>query len=476
MAHPSFSSPRARFLAAGCVALAAGGIVLLRAPRPTSARSPVYRVDTHPAGTRAELRGPGLRGRFALSHGAVLAGGARQVYATVDLTAEAPERTDRRPVAFALVLDTSGSMDGDKIVQARNAVSSLVQRMEPGDRVALVTYSDTTRVLQPLRPVGEVREALGTTIATIVAAGGTQIPDALDAGARALAEAPEGFVRRVVLVSDGQDGSGVPLSQVQAGVRVRAGLGVTLSSLGIGADYQEAFLSGVADAGRGNYEFLQDGSRLQAFLAREIDQAASTVAEQAVVELRLPDGWRLRRAYGTEPEGATGTVRLPVGALFARDSRRLVLDLVTDPASVGSARELSARVAWRSARDHRALETPTAGLTVRAVGTPEEASGSRDVEVYAQAETAVGAELQNRALVAWREGRHAEATSVMQQNMAHLRAVQAEAPSPALAAQVAEYERDRNAVDSLDARSEEGRSWSLRGVSQNRARQWRSAP
>jgi len=311
----------ARVLAAGCVALAAGGIVLLRAPHSTSA-APHTGGDTHatqasPSGApRVEFSGPWAHGRVALSQGRVLAGGQRQVFAEVRLAADnrqLPENS-ARPVAMALVLDVSGSMEGEKLVQARNAVLEMVDRMRDTDQISLVTYSDNARVVQPLARVRDVRAQLHLTVPTINSEGGTNIPSGLMAGAQTLSDAPEGVVRRVVLMSDGRDGSGQSLDTIAAGLRVRADRGVTLSSLGVGADYDETFMSRLADAGRGNYEFMRDGAQLRAFLGRELQQATRTTVERAVAEVTLPSGWHLTRAYGAEAQ-VTGKTSVG-GGLF----------------------------------------------------------------------------------------------------------------------------------------------------------------
>ena len=278
---------------------------------------------------RAEFRGLRAHGRVALSQGRVAANGTRQVYAELRMTADeatSPE-VEQRPVAMALVLDVSGSMSGEKIEQARQSVLSMIEQMRDTDRIALVTYSDSARVVQPLAMVRDVRAQLRAVVPTIQIEGGTNIPSGLGLGAQALAEAPDTLVRRVVLMSDGRDGSGRPLDVIAQDVRQRAEGGVTLSSLGVGADYDESYMSRLADAGRGNYEFLRDGAQLRAFLGRELQQATRTTVERAVAEVTLPAGWHLTRAYGAEAQVTGSTVRLPIGALFAGDERRLVLDL-----------------------------------------------------------------------------------------------------------------------------------------------------
>ena len=468
----------ARALAAGSVALATGGIVLLRAPGPGSAapRHPSIHVTTPPTGAaqapRVDFRGPRAHGRIALSQGRVEANGTRQVFAEVRVAADeaAPQRASARPVAMALVLDVSGSMTGEKIEQARQSVLSMINEMRDTDQIALVTYSDSARLVQPLATVRDVRDHLRVTVPTIQIEGGTNIPSGLMLGAQALSDAPDSLVRRVVLMSDGRDGSGQDLERVAQDLRTRADRGVTLSSLGVGSDYDERYMSRLADAGRGNYEFLRDGAQLRAFLGRELQQATRTTVERAVAEVHLPAGWRLTRAYGAEAVGTSGTVRLPVGALAMGEERRLVLDLAVDAPALASATagSLTTTITYRAVPDDRDVRVETGGLALGLTASPAEAVASRDAVIFGEAQSTVIALRQQDAVNAWRDGRVAEARGMAQQNLLQLRAIQAAAPMPTRAAQIAQFERDENAISNVSAASESGRAYGLNANAMHR--------
>lgn len=472
----------ARALAFGSLALATGGIVLLRAPEHgTAAPRITHDVQvrvTSSGGTqapRAEFRGLRAHGRVALSHGRVAANGTRQVYAELRLTADEGTSPDveQRPVAMALVLDVSGSMSGEKIEQARQSVLSMVEQMRDTDRIALVTYSDSARLVQPLAMVRDVRAQLRTVVPTIQIEGGTNIPSGLTLGAAALSEAPDSLVRRVVLMSDGRDGSGRPLDVIAQDVRQRAEGGVTLSSLGVGADYDESYMSRLADAGRGNYEFLRDGAQLRAFLGRELQQATRTTVERAVAEVTLPTGWHLTRAYGAEAQTTGSTVRLPIGALYAGDERRLVLDLAVDAPAVWSATagSLVPVFSWRAVPESRDVNVSVTALPLGVAPTEADAVATRDAQVFAEAESTAIAARQQAAVVAWRDGRADEARAIAQQNLSTLRVLQAAAPAPARAAQIAQFERDEDAFNNVSAASEAGRAYGLGANARHRAAQ-----
>ncbi|MBX3218803.1 MAG: VWA domain-containing protein, partial [Labilithrix sp.] len=201
-----------RAFALSAVVLATGGLVLYKAAPseafPTNPSHPIRTPLTADGKNAVSFRGPGAHGVLSLSHTKVLAGQTTPVYAELRLVADAAERAAvRAPISLAVVLDTSGSMSGEKIEDAKRSVLRLLSDMRDDDEITVIRYSDTSELLQPLTRVGSVRAALSARIREITAEGGTNIPGGLSHGLRSLDEAAKGRVRRIVLVSDGLDGT-----------------------------------------------------------------------------------------------------------------------------------------------------------------------------------------------------------------------------------------------------------------------------
>ena len=74
------------------------------------------------------------------------------------ITADAAERAQQRaPLSIAVVLDTSGSMGGEKIEQAKQAVVRLIRDLRDDDEIAFLRYSTDSEIAQPLARAGAVR-------------------------------------------------------------------------------------------------------------------------------------------------------------------------------------------------------------------------------------------------------------------------------------------------------------------------------
>jgi Ca-activated chloride channel family protein len=416
-----------RGLAASMVVVASGGLVLFRAD---ASSVPVYTVTPSPKAHAASFAGNGLHGTLALSQTQLLPG--QRMYAELDVVADArPGAQERAPLAIAVVLDTSGSMMGEKISRAKDSVVRLVEGMRDDDEIAFVRYSDDAELVQPLTRVGHVRDSLIDRIQAVEAGGGTAIPRGLSAGLGALSEVSGGRVRRVVLVSDGLDSTRAESERLASDAFEH---GVIVSSMGIGLDFDSAYMGSVARSGHGNFAFVKDASTLGTFLARELKETAGTTVEDATVRLTLPHGIRLASASGADARtsGLDGEVELKIGSLFAGDERRVLLELTTslDP---GDAASIEGRASWRRVGGGEE-STAIPRLGVLATRDEAAATASRDGAVLASATSVLASRRQLEAAEAYERGDTRGADALIQQNLDQLKQAAAAAPPAAATA------------------------------------------
>jgi len=390
----------------------------------------------------------GLRGRFALSHPKLLASGRRQLHAEFSVQSD-DELTPARhePISFVLVLDTSGSMAGRKLVDARNAVLSLFDQIHADDKVALVSFASRAEVLVPLvqasRGRRRVREALDRTQAV----GSTDIAGALSTAASLLSSGPE-RTQRIVLVTDGRDTSGAPRNSASRLALRQADRGVTVSALGIGADYDDAYLGDLADAGRGNYAFVSDTPALARFISRELDETARTTARRIVAHVTLPHGVQVLDVSGGTWTIHGNELRLTLGSLFGGDTRRAVVTLEAQTEEPGQTLEFRTWVEWDRVGDGE-VQTQVARVLAQVVGDAASVEEALDHSVTASIASIQASELELAASRAFEKGDRARALELNRQSQALVaRAAEAPAPAPVAArlrAQKRAYEGDAHA-------------------------------
>lgn len=167
---------------------------------------------------------------------------------------------DRRPkLNIGIALDRSGSMGGEKMVQAREAAKYCVDQLLAEDRFSAVIFDDRVDVLFTNRKVTD-REALKRGIDRIEARNSTALHEGwVTAGLQVSEVLDAAGINRVLLITDGQANVGeTDPARIVEHSRAVASKGVTTSTIGIGADFNEDLLMQMAEAGQGNAWHVQE--------------------------------------------------------------------------------------------------------------------------------------------------------------------------------------------------------------------------
>lgn len=267
-----------------------------------------------------------------LSHPYVLPG-TNDVFATFEISAVDVPGSGRAPVNLAVVIDRSGSMQGAKIAQARRAASRLVEMLNENDRLAIVHYGTDVEVLAGIFATPENKVKMQRFIANISENGGTNIGDGLAAGQAQIEKAKSDFrVNRLLLLSDGNPTVGITSPAGLANVvrRVRDA-GISVTSLGVGADFNEDLMQKLADVGGGSYGFISNAEATAALFERDLQQAATMVARGASLTLTPPAGVRFVQVFGRPVSQSGDAVTVALPDFSARQVEKVVVQLAVSP-------------------------------------------------------------------------------------------------------------------------------------------------
>jgi Ca-activated chloride channel family protein len=268
----------------------------------------------------------------------------------------------REALHFTAVLDVSGSMGGAKIDAAKRAVQDAVTRLQEGDVFSLVTFSTSVHALLQAERVdtalpGRVRGLLRE----LQAGGQTALCGGLETGIASAIEARRA-TNLVLLLSDGQ--ANVGETDVEAvGRRALAarGEGITVSTLGVGHDYNEALMAEIAIDGGGRFYHLSDATQIAAYLTGELGEMTSLAARKVVVTFELPP------STGLQPLSAAYPVQghaVTIGDVPLSTSLEVAMRVLLPPQPAGTRLPVTGRVDYQSPAGH-ALSTELNRVTVR---------------------------------------------------------------------------------------------------------------
>lgn len=207
----------------------------------------------------------------------------------VGIKAAEPE-VDRAPVHLTFLVDTSGSMRADnKLPLAKRALAEMVKNLDGEDRVALVTYAGSTRVvLEPTRVSDRAR--ILRAIDGLTHGGGTAMGTGMQlAYDMALKHLEPGTENRVVVLSDGDANIGATShEQILHSLRSYAKQGITLSTVGFGrGNYQDTLMEQLADEGDGNYHYIDTMKEARKVFGTQLAATVQTVARDVKIQVEM---------------------------------------------------------------------------------------------------------------------------------------------------------------------------------------------
>jgi len=325
----------------------------------------------------------------------------------------APPRQERLPVNLAFVLDRSGSMAGQKIALAREAVITALRSLRPQDRFALVVYDNIVDVVMPSTPAdSEARRQAERLLRAIGARGTTDLGGGWLAGCEQVAEAlGEQAVARCLLLSDGLANVGITDRDELAGqARGLAARGVATTTFGVGRDFDELLLEQMALQGAGNFYYIESAQQIPDYIASEVGEALEVVAQDVRLEIEVPKGvWvSSLNDLATSQEGALTTVGL--GSLVSEQVLDTVLQVTFPRGSLGKEQRLSLAL-----RDREGVRAADEALEVSFQYAPhgENDRQARDHEVDREVAKLYAARARREAAEMNRRGNFKEAQRIV---------------------------------------------------------------
>ena len=268
---------------------------------------------------------------------------ADRVTLMLDLTAPAnPAQSTRPGQAIQVVLDRSGSMQGQPLDAAKGSLLKLVSRLAPQDAFGLVAFDDAALVIVPTRTMADHHmPSLRKAIRDLQTGGSTDISAGYLMGLRELTRVQATGGSTLLLISDGHANAGEQDPKFFQEVSTKSATEkVTTSTIGLGNGYDETILEALAQGGGGAHRFAGSIDEAVGAIAAEVDDLLDKTIVNAV--LRVTPTTAMSGAPAIEivqrlpywKDGDTFVVQL--GDLYSGENRRFIIDLdVPGIASLG---------------------------------------------------------------------------------------------------------------------------------------------
>ena len=196
---------------------------------------------------------------------------------------------NRKAMNLVFLVDVSGSMmDANKLGLVQYTLKQLVRRLEPTDKLSIVTYAGNPSVVIAPTPVTS-KASLLDAIDSLSTGGGTNGEGGIRA-AYQLAEAGkmDGAESRVVLCTDGDFNIGLTGAELTALMEQEREKGITLSAFGFGSgNYNDAQMQELADKGNGNYAYIDGPGEANRVLGEKLVSTLQVIAKDVKVQVEF---------------------------------------------------------------------------------------------------------------------------------------------------------------------------------------------
>ncbi len=372
-----------------------------------SERRAAYDEERRARQKREEARSGPVTLRWTLSrHPLPCHEEAQIVYALVDIVATAALDSGGLPLNLCLLLDCSSSMRATSVQRLREAARLVVDQLTEHDNLSLVAFHDRAQVLVPNNgPVDlpAVRAALNT----LQARGGTEIAQGLAAALKEVRRrASPRHLSHIVFLTDGYTYGDDELCRDLA--RQAGAAGISISALGLGANWNEALMDDVAALSGGVSRYIDAAEGIAPVFHEQIQRLRDVIVRDAALELEPRGGGTVVRAahrffpaIAALDVASEGQLLLPMGNIERSTGQTVLIEFQVPPLpTAGPVPLAGVRLLGRMATAQSLARSPLVQADLATTCEWEPENPPLDSRLRGFAERVVAYRLQERA---WRD-------------------------------------------------------------------------
>ncbi len=240
------------------------------------------------------------------------------------------------PLALAIVIDRSGSMEGKKIEAAKDAAIRVIQAADESTAFMVVTFNEIANmIMPPCAASPDNKQRAVQAIRSIYSNGGTCMSSGLAMVSREMTSA-QGRARKILFLTDGKN-EGEKRPVLDRAVQLCRDTQVEISAWGIGTDWDEDELRHIAENTHGEADIIPSPDQVAAAFTTAFSRFQATAVANTKLNLWTPQGVVLNSVQQVFPNIAPlqvvtdpanpRVVQITLGSWSQGDQRDYLLDL-----------------------------------------------------------------------------------------------------------------------------------------------------
>lgn len=281
----------------------------------------------------------------------VLVDKEQEVFALIKLTGDEEIKlgTAKRPdVNLSMVIDRSASMsEKNKMEYVKEAGSYVVDQLDPKDHLGIIEYDNQITTLWPISTISSP-QMVKKMIKSLEPRGSTNLCGGLVEGIGQIKkDLDHRRVNRVILLSDGMTNTGITNPQsISQIVKEASSLGLTISTVGVGLDYNEDLLQDIAECGKGTYYYIENPVQMKDIFQEELNSIFKTVAKNIEVKFTGTEIVSSSEVFGYLSQKDSYGLGISVSNMYKGEEKLLLLKLNIKPKGKGKQRLGSVAVSY----------------------------------------------------------------------------------------------------------------------------------
>lgn len=174
---------------------------------------------------------------------------------TLNISAVADYAEQNLPLNLCLILDCSGSMANEPIETVKQAAISIIEKLQPGDRISVIAFNHQAKTIIPNQTVGDLAH-IKQQINLLVADGGTAIDEGLKLGIKEISAGKRNAVSHIFLLTDGENEHGDNKRCLKL-AKLASEYKITINTLGFGEHWNQDVLEKIADSATGTLAYIE---------------------------------------------------------------------------------------------------------------------------------------------------------------------------------------------------------------------------
>ncbi|WP_236839374.1 vWA domain-containing protein [Beggiatoa leptomitoformis] len=369
-------------------------------------------------------------------------------YLRVAVTGFRLQKENTSPVNVALVIDKSGSMQGQKIQQAKAAAKIAVERLRKDDIISIVSYDHQVDVLLPATKATD-KQMIYAAIDKIVADGNTALYDGVQKGADELRKfLTRNQINRLVLVSDGlaNVGPDTPQALGELGAKLSQA-GISVTTIGLGLGYNEDLMTQLAKQSEGSHSFVENATDLTRIFDHEFGDLLSVVAQEVIITIQCAEGVRPVKILGREANINGQQIHIPLNQLYSEQEKYVLLEIeISPPAADQLLTVATVTVDYRNMSTNT-LDQLTSQINARFTNNRQQVKDQTNAAVMANVVEQLAIEKNKRAVTLRDEGKVDEAKELLLENAQQLEQGASQYNAPSLSIMKEKNEQDADNLD-----------------------------